>query len=448
MSAYNRKVLQKLCSGSKSLDADSAMDESGYASFKVLHNSTVEAPFLFERDSETENCRNASNTTTATVTQGRLQKSRYDSIQFQTPNSSSSNCNESNSTAHRTLWHKSLSLPAASCVQLEESEDEHGGQAGKSPLLLCATKRRKSHYQPMAHHSSPKKSKKKLFPQPALAPICRTRYYDGFEHLDIVGMLSNTLPALECILAHVSSHTLDVMTKVSERWAQAVYKSQRATERLQNHRFKMNLTKENTHTVKRGRMLSKTLNKHLVPLQPSNAIHKPNKHDNYRNVPKDDNCLLVEQLQRIKCPRCGKCSKVFYSRTAEQTPLMSRHGPPRAALSQTLPHVCSFSEPKAALARFYSLDEVKSSPDENDAAAVAGSAATPHSIGECTSVFCKFRFCVHCCCPPHPGAKCLVTELGTPSKVMMPSERLTPPKRNQNCDYKLSRKNSLKRLNF
>lgn len=410
------------------------MEESGYASFRVLHNSTVEAPFLFERDSESENCRNASNTT----------HSHFNSIQFQTPDSS--NCNDSNST----LWHKSFSLPAVSCVQLEESEDEDA-QSCKSPLLQfsnqlqCAGKRRKSHYQPMAHHSSPKKSKRNLFPQPPQDSLCRTRYYDGCEHLDIVGMLSNTLPALECILSHVSSHTLDDMTKVSKRWAQTVLKSQRATERLHNHRFKMNLTKENTaQPLKHGRMMSKNSNNNLVPFQPSNAIRRPNKQDSHKIEPKDENCPLVEQVQRIKCPRCGKSSKVFYSKTpAEQTPKLNRQLLSRAALSNTLPHAKSFNEPKTGLIRFYSLDEVKSSPIGQ-----ANGPSQPYSIGECTSVFCKFRFCVHCCCPPHPGEKCLVTEMGTPSKVMMPSENITPPKRNQKFDYKLSRKNSLKRLNF
>ncbi|EDW12578.1 uncharacterized protein LOC6577167 [Drosophila mojavensis] len=438
MSAYNRKVLKKQCPLRKSMDADSAMEESGYASFRVQHNSTMEAPFLFERHSESENWRNAPNTTT---------QSHFNSIQYQTPNSTS--CDDSIFAP----WHKSFCLPSVSCVQLEESEDE-GAQACKSPLLQssnqpqCAAKRRKSHYQPMAHHSSPKKSKKKLFPQPAVDSVCRTRYYDGCEHLDIVGMLSNTLPALECILSHVSSNTLENMTKVSERWAQAVHTSKRATERLHNHRFKMNLTKENApQPLKHGRMLSKSMNNNLVPFQPSNAIQRPNKaHDGHKITPKDENCpLLVEQLQRIKCPRCGKSSRVFYSQPqVEQTPKLNRQLSTRAALSQTLPHAKSFNEPKnGGLTRFYSLDEVKSSPIPQSTGP-----SQAYSIGECTSVFCKFRFCVHCCCPPHPGAKCLVTEMGTPSKVMMPSERVTPPKRNQKFDYKLSRKNSLKRLNF
>ncbi|XP_034474703.1 uncharacterized protein LOC117781928 [Drosophila innubila] len=451
MSAYNRKVLMKMCSSRGTFDADSAMDESGYASFKALHNSTVEAPFLIERDCETENCRNASNTNTthATAT-NQLHKTTttFNSMQFQTP--SSSNEFNSNSNTNTTLWHKSLSLPTANDLQLEDDD----GMC-KSPLpmslslsfsnqLPCANKRRKTHFQPMAHHSSPKKSKKKLFPQPSREISCRTRYYNNIDKLDIIGMLINTLPALECIFTKLNSHTLDVMTKVSERWAQSVYKSQRAVERLQNHRFKMSLTKENTPGLKRVELLPKSKNQ-IVPLQASNAIHKPNRHDsyNYRNAPMEDNCLLVEQMQRIKCPRCGKCSKVFYS----QAPEMPRSA---LALSQTLPFThtytsCSFNERKPSMTRFLSLDEVKSSSNENPIPSIKSTSVT---FGECTSIQCKFRFCVQCCCPPHPGEKCRVTEMGTPSKIMMPSETVTPPKRTQKYDSKLSRKKSLKRLNF
>lgn len=422
-------------SSTGTFDLDSAMDESGYASFKAQHNSTVEAPFLFERDCETENCRNASNTTTTY----RLQKTTFNSMQFQTPSSSNNNNNELNSNSNTTLWHKSLSLPTASSIQLENEDDD---EMCKSPLPMSlslsnqlpgANKRRKIHFQPMAHHSSPKKSKKKLFPQPSRELICRTRYYNGIEQLDIIGMLINTVPALECILTKLNSHTLDVMTEVSERWSQAIYKSERAVERLQNHLFKMSLTKENTHSVRRGHKLSKS-NHHIVPLQPSNAIQKPNRHDSYKNVPMEDNCLLVEQVQRIKCPRCGKCSKVFYNLQSTDSP--------KAPLSQTLPHSYSFSERKPTMTRFLSLDEVKSSPDENI------NSLKSFTFGECTSILCKFRFCVHCYCPPHPGEKCLVTEMGTPSKVMMPAEKVTPPKRTQKYDSKLSRKKSLKRLNF
>ncbi|KAL7742054.1 hypothetical protein ACLKA6_018302 [Drosophila palustris] len=426
-----------MCSSTGTFDMESAaMDESGYASFKALHNSTVEAPFLIERDCETENCRNASNTTIC-----RLPKTTtFNSMQFQTP-STSIEIN-SNSNTNATLWRKSLSLPTASDLHLESEDDDDGMCKSPLPMTLlfshqpCANKRRKTHFQPMAHHSSPKKSKKKLFPQPSREISCRTRYYNNIDKLDIIGMLINTVPALECILTKLNSQTLDIMTKVSERWAQAVYKSQRAVERLENHRFKMSLTKENTHAVKRLERFSKS-NNNIVPLQASNAIQKPNRHDVYRNNPMEDNCQLVEQMQRIKCPRCGKCSKVFYSQAAEMS---------RSALSQTLPHThSSFSERKPSMARFFSLEEVKSSPDENPS---IKSKSESFTFGECTSILCRFRFCVQCYCPPHPGEKCLVTEMGTPSKVMMPTEKVTPPKRTQKYDSKLSRKKSLKRLNF
>ncbi|KAH8392506.1 hypothetical protein KR215_009852 [Drosophila sulfurigaster] len=457
MSAYNRKVLMKMRSGSDRL---CDMDESGYASFRALHNSTVEAPFLCE---ETENCLNASNITTTTFgLHKETESTTLNSMQFQTP-SSTYDLNPNSNVVNMTQWrnHRSLSLPttttsmaiATSCgLELEDDE-----MCCKSPLPLSVTmppganKRRKPHTQShMAHHSSPKKSKKKLFPQATIDPICRTRYYNGIEQLDIVGMLIHNVPALECILSKLSSSTLDTMTKVSQLWAQAVYKSERALERLENHRFKMTLTKENSqHSVKGERKLSRSVtNWNIVPLQPSNAIHKPNnKHDfNFnrnRNTPIEDSCLLVEQSQRIKCPRCGKSSKVFYNQSIiDQTPQPSRYPRTTASLSQTLPHSYSMSqECKPPLTRFFSLDEVKSSsPDENE--------SSKYAFGECTSTLCKFRFCVHCCCAPHPGEKCLVTEMGTPSKVMMPGEKWTPPKPTQKYDSKLSRKKSLKRLNF
>ncbi|KAH8271947.1 hypothetical protein KR044_012281 [Drosophila immigrans] len=457
MSAFNRKVLMKMCSGSSTFD----MDESGYASFRALHNSTVEAPFLCE---ETENCLNASNTST---TCGGLRKATttttgstttFNSMQFQTPTSSNEFNSNTNTNINTTLWrnNKSLTLSTAAMATsgLEIEDDE---MCCKSPLPLSvsmppgANKRRKPQYQPhMAHHSSPKKSKKKLFPQPIIDPLCRTRYYNGIEQLDIVGMLIHKVPALECILSKLSSSTLDTMTKVSQLWAQAVYRSERARERLENHRFKMSLTKENTlHSVKGERKLSRSNNNcNQVPLQPSNAIHIPNNRQDIifnRNVPMEDNCCaLVEQSQRIKCPRCGKSSKVFFSQSSsQQTPQRSRYPRAAPALSQTLPHSYAMSqECKPSLMRFYSLDEVKSSsPGENES-------QFPYTFGECTSMQCKFRFCVHCCSAPHPGEKCLVTELGTPSKVMMPGEKWTPPKHTQKYDSKLSRKKSLKRLNF
>ncbi|EDV99188.1 uncharacterized protein LOC6566888 [Drosophila grimshawi] len=416
MSAYNRKVLKKMCSSSSFDATDCGIDESGYASFKALHNSTVEAPFLFDRDCETENCRNASNTTAI------HSKSDYSSLQFQTPGNLSNNMSQ--------FRKSSFSLTDA-------SED-----ASKFSQLM-STKRRKLHCQAMAHHSSPKKSKKKLFPLPAQLSICRTRYYDGIEQLDIVGKLSNTQPALECILQHVGSHTLDVMTRVSECWALAVQKSQRAMERLRNHRFKLSLSKENagSHPRMKGHPMQ-SKKQIAVPFNPSNAIHKPNQTQvSYKHTPLQDNAgPLVEQMQRIKCPRCGKCSRVFYCQVEEQqTPQTMPQHRIAAALSQTLPNnnYVAFSETKPSLTRFYSMDEMsRSSPPP------------PYSVGECTSVLCKFRFCVECCGLPHPGKKCLVTEMGTPSKIMMPAEKVTPPKRNQKTDFKLSRKKSLKRLNF
>lgn len=452
MSAYNRKVLKKMGSNSAcgSFDADSTMEESGYASFKVLHNSTVEAPFFIERDCETENCRNAFNTnaTSNNALFGRLHKTSFNSTQFQSPGGSSTN-------ASHDMLQPGQDNQSHCQLQLESDDD----MTCKSPVLfsnqlagLMGKRRKSSHYQAITHHSSPKKSKKKLFPAPTHDPISRrTRYYNGLEKLDIIDMLINTLPALECILAYVDPNTLDVMTKVSERWALAVHKIKKAEERLLDHRFKMNLTKENSHSMKLGHMLSKSINNHIVPLQQSNAIHRPNTRlDNcHKSVSMDESCMLVEQMQRIKCPRCGKGSKVFFSKQpggdqTPQTPRFPQFSAP-TALSQTLPpHSYSFSEPKSStLTRFYSLDEMKSSPCEAE-----NELRRPYTFGECTSIPCRFIFCVRCYCPPHPGEKCLVTEMGTPSKVMMPGERVTPPKRTQKFDSKLSRKRSLKRLNF
>ncbi|KAH8411909.1 hypothetical protein KR222_002118 [Zaprionus bogoriensis] len=431
MYAYNRKALQKVgaACAKDAADADSTMDESGYASFKAMHNSSVEAPpFLFERDCETENCRNASNTALASGSNARALQHKlcFNSTQFQSPGS----------------------------IAALESEDELQAPTAAA-TATGAIKRRKPQQQhaPMTHHSSPKKSKKKLFPmQSEDRSDCRTRFYNGLERLDMIGMLGNTLPALECILAHVNSRTLDIMTQVSERWAQAVHKIKRAEQRLLNYRFKMNRSKENLHTVKLGRRLSKSTanSSHIVPLQTSNAIHQPNtRQDSMSMSMLDDTSQLVEQMQCIKCPRCGKSSKVFYSRAGDRTPQMTRLPPAVAALSQTLPHTATYSSGRecgkpSTLTRFYSLDEMKSSPQLLQ----QESCSSPYSFAECTSLPCRFRFCVHCYCQPHPGEKCLVTEMGTPSKVMMPVERVTPPKRTQKFDSKLTRKRSLKRLNF
>ncbi|XP_034669902.1 uncharacterized protein LOC117902567 [Drosophila subobscura] len=415
MSAYNRKMLKKK-SPSLGTMSDAEMDESGYMSFRVQHNSTVEAPFLLERDCEIENCRNATNTTLARG---------FASSLYQTP---------SDSHSRDEFWSKNypLTVPASRSAN---SFDEPYGTPNLQDVR-SVPKRRRKHF--LAPHSSPKKSKKLLFPQPD-EPLNRRRYFDGLEHCDIFSMLSQTQPALECILKHVNGQTLDVMTKVSKSWEQTVYKSQRSVERLQNHRLKMSLTKENPYLPKRRHNVFKTNS--TVPLQTSNSInsnHNSSLFDTAQNSPQlmdaDAGRVLKEQTQRIKCPRCGKGSRVFVSEAARD-----RSCEGSVLLSQTLPPIRnSFAiSGRPAMSRFLSLDleEIK------------GSQPT-YNFAECTSVICKFRFCINCLCKSHPGERCLVTELGTPSKLMMPSERLTPPPRNQRQDYKLKKKNSLKRLCF
>ncbi|EDV31588.2 uncharacterized protein Dana_GF15431 [Drosophila ananassae] len=268
-------------------------------------------------------------------------------------------------------------------------------------------------------------------------PKPKNRFYGGMEHLDIVARLSQTQPALECILRHVSAHTLDVMTQVSQAWKDAVYRSQRAVERLQNHRIKLNLSKENPLVPKRRRHLARA-NTTTVPLQISNHGNQSNSaslldsgYSSIHLLASDTGRVLREQKQRVKCPRCGRGSRVFVSEAARE----------ESALSQTLPlrNASITSDERLPLTRFLSLDlgEINS-PLQQPA----------YNFAECTSLVCQFRFCINCLCKSHPGERCLVTELDTPSKLMMPKERLTPPQRSQNRDPKMRRKNSLKRLCF
>ncbi|EDW37302.1 GL26189 [Drosophila persimilis] len=416
MSAYNRKMLKKK-DPNLGASSDAEMDESGYMSFRVQHNSTAEAPFLLERDCESENSRN-NNATNSTLHRG------FASSLYQTPSSH----------PRDQLWTKNypLTVPASNSFN---SFDEPYGTPNLQEVQSIP-KRRKKHF--LAPHSSPKKSKKLLFPQPN-EPLNRRRYFDGLEHCDIFSMLSQTQPALECILRHVNAQTLDVMTKVSKSWEQTVYKSQRSVERLHNHRLKMSLTKENPYLPKRRHNVFKTNS--TVPLQTSNSINNANNtsslfdtaHNSLQLMEADAGRVLKEQTQRIKCPRCGKSSRVFVSEASRDRSEGS------LLLSQTLPPIKnSFAiSARPPMSRFLSLDldEIKVSQPT-------------YNFAECTSVICKFRFCINCLCKSHPGERCLVTELGTPSKLMMPSERLTPPQRNQRQDYKLKKKNSLKRLCF
>ncbi|KAH8334225.1 hypothetical protein KR059_007534 [Drosophila kikkawai] len=407
MSAYNRRAaLRKKSPSQGSFDAE--MDESGYTSFRALHNSTAETPFLLD---EAENCRNASNT-------GHLVRG------LSTPH------------GHHELRDMRFpkSLPEAQSSMAEET-------CSTTPRLQethSLPKRRKKHFQ--APHNSPRKSKKLLFPQEEQPPI-KNRFYGGVERLDIVGKLAQKQPALECILRYVGAHTLDVMTQVSLVWKQAIHKSQRALERLQNHRLKLSLTKENPHVPKRRRHLQKANS--TVPLQSSNHSGQANSaaslmdsgNSSIHLMEVDAGRILREQTQRVKCPRCGRGSRVFLS----EVPTSGDN-----LMSQTLPGGQStFSgghmNDRPPLMRFLSLDL-----DD-----IRGSHPAPaYNFAECTSVICQFRFCVNCLSKSHPGERCLVTELDTPSKLMMPRERLTPPQRPQPRDAKIRRKNSLKRLCF
>ncbi|XP_017024105.1 uncharacterized protein Rca1 [Drosophila kikkawai] len=405
MSAYNRRAaLRKKSPSQGSFDAE--MDESGYTSFRALHNSTAETPFLLD---EAENCRNASNT-------GHLVRG------LSTPH------------GHHELRDMRFpkSLPEAQSSMAEEP-------CSTTPRLQethSLPKRRKKHFQ--APHSSPRKSKKLLFPQEEQPPI-KNRFYGGVERLDIVGKLAQKQPALECILRYVGAHTLDVMTQVSLVWKQAIHKSQRALERLQNHRLKLSLTKENPHVPKRRRHLQKANS--TVPLQSSNHSSQANSaaslmdsgNSSIHLMEVDAGRILREQTQRVKCPRCGRGSRVFLS----EVPTSGDN-----LMSQTLPGGQStfaggHMNDRPPLMRFLSLDL-----DD-----IRGSHPA-YNFAECTSVICQFRFCVNCLSKSHPGERCLVTELDTPSKLMMPRERLTPPQRPQPRDAKIRRKNSLKRLCF
>ncbi|KAH8244373.1 hypothetical protein KR026_007939 [Drosophila bipectinata] len=404
MSGYNRRPpLQKV----RSFDAE--LDESGYTSFRAQHNSTAETPFLFgEIEAENENCRNASNTAFLA------------SRGMSTPGGQQEH-----------LWGKQHP-PTVPEMRGSPSKDE----VSTTPRLQEAhsmPKRRKKHFQ--SPHSSPKKSKKLLFPLEQPKP--KNRFYGGMEHLDIVARLSQTQPALESILRHVNAHTLDVMTQVSQAWKDAVYKSQRAVERLQNHRIKMNLSKENPLVPKRRRQLARA-NTTTVPLQISNHGNQSHSaslldsgYSSIHLLASDSGRVLREQKQRVKCPRCGRGSRVFISEAARE----------ESPLSQTLPlrNPPINSDERLPLTRFLSLDlgEINSPLQQPS-----------YNFAECTSLVCQFRFCINCLCKSHPGERCLVTELDTPSKLMMPKERLTPPQRTQNRDPKMRRKNSLKRLCF
>ncbi|XP_030377017.1 uncharacterized protein LOC115625922 [Scaptodrosophila lebanonensis] len=427
MSANNRPL-------AKGKDAfDSAMDESGYASFQIAHsllNSTVEAPFLTD---DTENCQNAGNITNCTH---NLYKN-LTSTQFQTP------CSCYTGSASQCCKQVSPLTATNSSAAGTSADTSHTSPLPNQNHL--ASKRRKMHFQ--ASHNSPKKSKKTLFQQDSKQ---RRLHYNGVEHLDIVGMMANNIPALECILSHVNAATLDKMTQVSRQWAQAVYKSPRAVERLENHRLKMNLTKENPRNVKVKRRRTRAmLNNQTVPLKPFNAItnaspnsplfEKATSNDiQMKDLDKGHGPMLVEQSQRVKCPRCGKSSKVYRKEMIKENNIEDS----TAVLSRTMPITQpSTCERKAPFTRFYSLDEMHRSPEEPTTDAV-------ETFAECTGICCKFRFCLHCFCQSHPGEKCLVTELDTPSKIVQLPENGTPPKRATKNDAKLSRKKSLKRLCF
>ncbi|XP_017041328.1 uncharacterized protein LOC108088167 [Drosophila ficusphila] len=412
MSAYNRRAALRSRSPSRG-SSESEMNESGYTSFRAPLNSTAGTPFLLE-DAEGENCRNASNTSSLSI-RGLSTPSGHEDQEF-------------------LDWGKPhpRTHPQRQSTVQEES-------FSMTPRLLDAQslpKRRKKHFQPP--HSSPKKSKKLLFPLEQ--PQGKNRFYGGVERLDIVAKLAQT-EALECILRHVSAPTLDVMTKVSLAWKQAVYRSQRNLERLQNHRLKLSLTKENSHVPKRRNHVPKA-NK-SVPLQTSNHSSLANSaaslmdsgNSSFHLMDVDAGRVLREQTQRVKCPRCGRGSRVFVSEA-----IKSVDNP----LSQTLPigrNNSTFLSGAGGppLKRFLSLDldEIKTPTQAPD-----------YNFAECTSVICQFRFCVNCLSKSHPGERCLVTELDTPSKLMMPRERQTPPHRGQNRDPKIRRKNSLKRLCF
>ncbi|XP_016925603.3 uncharacterized protein Rca1 [Drosophila suzukii] len=414
MSAYYRRAALRNKSPSRgSLEAE--MNESGYTSFRAMHNSTAETPFLLE-DADGENCRNVSNT--SMLNRG-----------LTTPSGS-----------QEQDLHQSKPFPHSRSQPQREGSVDAEEAFSMTPRLQEAhslPKRRKKHFQPP--HSSPKKSKKLLFPQQD-PPPAKNRFYGGVEKLDIVAKLAQKQPALDCILRHLGAHTLDVMTQVSAAWKQAVYRSQRDLERLQNHRLKLSLTKENHQVPKRRSHVPKA--NHTVPLQTSNHSNLANSaaslmdsgNSSIHLMDVDAGRVLREQTQRVKCPRCGRGSRVFISEAAKTGDM---------ALSQTLPIGCNnntfLSSGGPPLKRFLSLDldDIRTPPP-----------APAYNFAECTSVICQFRFCVNCLSKSHPGERCLVTELDTPSKLMMPRERLTPPQRPQNRDPKIRRKNSLKRLCF
>ncbi|XP_026842613.1 uncharacterized protein LOC6588357 [Drosophila persimilis] len=309
------------------------MDEYGYMSSRVRNNSNEEAPVLLECDSKTENCPNNNATTLPKGLAVRGINSGPRNTRLRIPASSSIN----------------------SCDEPYRTPNMQQVQSIPNP--------RKKNF--MAPHSSPKKSKKVLFP-PA-EPLSRRRYFDGLKHCDIFSMLSHNQPALECILKHMSAQTLDVMTKVTKSWVQTLFKSRQSVERLHNHRLKSSLNLENPD------------------LPREDTIY----HNSLKLMEADAGRVLKEQ-QRIKCARCGKSSRVFVSENARE----------RSDESLLMPPIkYAFSNSKRLpVTRFLALNLED----------ITGSQPT-YTFAECTSVIYKYRFCTNCLCKSHPGERCLVT---------------------------------------
>ncbi|XP_017140277.1 uncharacterized protein LOC108154487 [Drosophila miranda] len=196
-----------------------------------------------------------------------------------------------------------------------------------------------------------------------------------------------------------------------------------------------NCPNNNATTLPKG--LASSLNSHprdqlWTKKYPLTIEEAEEAHNSLQLMGADAGRVLKEQ-QRIKCPRCGKSSRVFVSEAArersDESLLLSQIPPPiKYAFSNST---------RPPMSRFLPLDLED----------IKGSQPT-YTFAECTSVICKYRFCINCLCKSHPGERCLVTELGSPSTLLMPRERLTPPQRNQRQDPKLKKKNSLKRLCF
>ncbi|EDW24791.1 GL23201 [Drosophila persimilis] len=298
--------------------SEAEMDEYGYMSSRVRNNSNEEAPVLLECDSKTENCPNNNATTLPKGLAVRGINSGPRNTRLRIPASSSIN----------------------SCDEPYRTPNMQQVQSIPNP--------RKKNF--MAPHSSPKKSKKVLFP-PA-EPLSRRRYFDGLKHCDIFSMLSHNQPALECILKHMSAQTLDVMTK-----------------------RRYNLFKPE-------------------PLQALDNINIHSSligtdHNSLKLMEADAGRVLKEQ-QRIKCARCGKSSRVFVSENARE----------RSDESLLMPPIkYAFSNSKRLpVTRFLALNLED----------ITGSQPT-YTFAECTSVIYKYRFCTNCLCKSHPGERCLVT---------------------------------------